>query len=58
MAKFYRHKSSVDRQAHLSHMIEEAGERGEQSDERMLAKLHRGAESAMQKGMILLALTQ
>lgn len=50
---FHKHKTSVERQAHLSHMIEAAGERGAQSDERMLAEIHRGAEIAMQRGRIL-----
>lgn len=49
---FRKHRRNVERQASLSHMIEAAGEREAQSNERTRAQLQRATDNDIQKGMV------
>jgi hypothetical protein len=48
--KFRNHRDNLEKEAGLAHMIEEAGERKAQSDERAIALVGRQAEEAARKG--------
>jgi len=48
--KFRNHRDNLEKEAGLAHMIEEAGERKAQSDERAIARVGREAEDATRKG--------
>jgi len=47
---FRRHRDVVEKEAELSHMIEAAGERNAQREERAIIRVERDTEEAARKG--------